>query len=352
MIYLHIGQEKTGSTAIQSFLNELQAQNTLSKEKFFYAKFLNKKNSMPLALFANGFTSDNVSRPYFKDEEGFRLFSDKIKSRLEAIKKKTTAESKIVFSSEHFHAKLRTKESIARLHNILTHYFPEHEIKVILYIREQKALWQSLHSESVKGSNKSGSPPMPGTNVYFDHVSNHLRVIGQWAEEFQNKNIIVRIYERKLLKENDSIIDFCETINLQIHPERVNYLKKIIDSNTLTLTGHALKVKAMLNRSSNSTLIPYNKEVNESLVEVFGVTEQGLGNNLIKAINNQNKDANEQIRKKYFPNQQSLFSQGKYDIPQTGTTKNLDNISTSEWIELILTIIQKIKQNQSDRKSR
>ena len=126
MIYIHIGQEKTGSTAIQSFLYQAKISSKLEKYDIHYASFLNKRNSMPFLLYILGMVKINLSKPYYKDEKEYLTFKESIEKQLNSIASKTSSNSKIIFSTEHFHAQLKTEAHIKKLKNMIAEHFPDH----------------------------------------------------------------------------------------------------------------------------------------------------------------------------------------------------------------------------------
>ncbi len=348
MIYIHIGQEKTGSTAIQSFLYQAKVSSKLEKYDIHYAPFLNKPNSMPFLLYILGMVQINLSKPYYKDEKEYLMFKESIEKQLNSIASKTSSNSKIIFSSEHFHAHLRTEEQVNRLKNIIEKHFPGHCIKIIIYIREQASLAYSLHSESVKAGHSGASkPPMPGENKYFDHVSSHLKTFNLWSKIFGKENLNVRIYEINSLIEQDSVSDFC--VQTGINKEELLFQDCVeeLRSNKLTLSGQALRIKSMINASTKATIVPYNNILNEALVKVFGQNKEGKNPELCKAIADKYKDENEQIKQILFVNRVQLFqpedssknTSAPYIIPE--------NIKIGKVVELIILLLRKIHHRNS-----
>jgi len=350
MIYIHIGQEKTGSTAIQSFLNRAEISSELRKHDIHYASFLDKPNSMPFVLYTLGMTNMNLSKPYFKDKKGYLLFEKKIERRLNSIKNITSSSSKIIFSSEHLHAQLRSEEQVKKLKHVIIKYFPDHCIKIVMYIREQASLAYSLHSESVKaGYSGASKPPMPGENKYFDHVSNHLRTINLWSKIFGEKNLNIRIYEKNSLIEQDSISDFC--IQAGINKEEIPYQGFIegLRSNKLTLSGQALKIKSMINISTKGTIIPYNNLLNEALVQIFGQIKEAKDPKLFQAITETYLEGNEEIKQRLFINRDQLFQpyNPSEDASEPGIV--IENIKQDKIIELIILLLRKIHHRNSKK---
>ena len=349
MIYLHIGQEKTGSTAIQSFLNYAEKRSKLIEKNIFYASFFHKPNSMPFVLYALGPAKNNLSKPFFKTNEEYLSFSAKIEDRLNRIASAASKESKIIFSSEHFHAQFRSEEKIRRLKSIINNFFPDQCITVILYIREQVSLAYSLHSESVKaGVSTAPKPPKPGENKYFDHVSDHSNTVQMWTQVFGKDQINIRIYEKSSLKNNDSIDDFCSLID--VSGEEIlskNNRNKLLD-NKLTLRGRALRIKSIINKASNGEALPYNNLINEALAETFGDENSSKDPILCNLIRESYEESNEMLRRNSFMDRKSLFRPNKYDSDGNNLANSRDDIREKMFAKFIILFLQKLSRRNKN----
>ena len=340
MIYLHIGQEKTGTTAIQSFLHHANQNNLFDSSNVIYGSFLDKPNSMPLSLLARGFSVDFLSSPYFKTVDQYNNFRAKVSCRLQELFANADSDTKIIFSSEHFHARLRTAKSIIRLRTILMRAFPGHDIKVVLYIREQASLNTSLHSESVKSTGKSLMPPKPGESEYFDHVLDHLKVITLWAEIFGSDKLILKIYDRDELHENNSIFDFLQLIQLAYN--KTDVLKAIdkLNQNTITLSGSALEIKALLNKKFGNKLAPFNQKVNYSLASTFHHISAPSNDTVDTIVRSWYAKDNEVLRQRFFPNRSELFC--IKTKPTSDSEIENSSVSTHDIADLIYKLITSI----------
>lgn len=307
MIYLHIGQEKTGTTAVQSWLHSAANNDVLRDQNTLYASFLNKPNSMPLALAASGFGVDSLSSPYFKTIPEYRQFKARILDRLRELKDAANPDTKIIFSSEHLHARLRSVKSILRLKTMLRAALPGHKIMVILYIREQASLNASLHSESVKSAGKGVNPPSPGMSPYFDHVLNHLNTISMWAEAFGSNRLLLRVYDKNELKGSDSIVDFLDLIGLPLDPNSAIPTDGPLNQNTVTLRGEALKIKALINQRCQGPLAPFNQHINNALSATLNHLGDQRNNELDRTIRSFYAESNETLRQRFFPERPELF---------------------------------------------
>lgn len=349
MIYLHIGQEKTGSTAIQSFLDYASRTSKLKEKNIIYASFLHKPNSMPFALYAGGEVINNVSRPFFKNKDEYLSFSREIEDRIIAIANAASKECKIIFSSEHFHAQLKTEEQIQRLKFLINKFFPDHCITLILYIREQASLAYSLHSESVKaGFMRLPTPPRPGQIKYFDHVSDHSNIIEMWTNIFGKSDINIKIYEKAALRNNDSVDDFCALIGIDREEILSKKEQSRLRNNTLTLRGRSLIIKTLINKASNGNTPPYNNIINEALVESFEKEQPALDQVLCEIIRERYEVSNEAIRQRFFPERDQLFMENQDKSQNHSSEKDSLNVDCMTWVKLIVVLLHKIERHNSN----
>ena len=132
-LILHIGTEKTGTSSLQEFFHLNRC--TLIDKGIYYTKCLGEKNNRVLPSI---FMDDNHFDDFFK-EHGISTQDDK--KKYEINKKKelhvelTSLDERIhtvIISSEHFHSRLKSRDSVAKLASYLNHYFDD--IKVVSYL--------------------------------------------------------------------------------------------------------------------------------------------------------------------------------------------------------------------------
>lgn len=202
-IYLHIGYGKTGTSSIQSFL----ARN---RERLLELGIL-----YPVAgLTYDGFKSHShhglaVFQKSEIPEDVLHLYSDLL-DEIESSQQNT-----VIISSEHFC--FIKKEYLHQLKKLLSNY----KIKIIFYVRNQANLIESTFLQWQKvGWNYSGEIE----KFYKEHRAgfNFLQIIQPWTEEFDARNIITRIYDRRTTG-NDICVDFLKIfeIDKKITPDNI-----------------------------------------------------------------------------------------------------------------------------------
>jgi hypothetical protein len=192
-IFLHIGSHKTGTTSIQNFL----ADNRELLAKRGYG-VLGKSNSEDETSPAMG----RIGRR---------------KSGLAAILAGQTADI-VIGSSEGF-SYLNDAKEIGEFADLLRPHFST--IKIITYLRRQDQLAVSHHQEGANPQHKPAvrlhgySPTALPTRSDLQHrYLDYATRIGLWADIFGDDAMIVRVYDRKVLKSGDSVADFLEVVGL------------------------------------------------------------------------------------------------------------------------------------------
>ena len=147
---LHIGTEKTATTTLQDFV--YSNRKALLKFGVCLSDVLGKTNNRKLVAYFQPYLDDYYYDNMINSEEKRQLHFDGF---VEAFEKEIAALSAkadvLLITSEHFHSRLQTIESISRLKGFLEQFFES--ITVICFFREQSAVAASLYSTSIKNKN-------------------------------------------------------------------------------------------------------------------------------------------------------------------------------------------------------
>ncbi len=281
-LYLHIGMHKTGTTSLQRALAANKA--ALAAQGFAYV---------------TGFNDNNLHEFVGKREEevladsGFHL-----KKREEFIKVLTApTETKIIGSSESFSYFFR-RVAIQNLEKLLRPHFKD--IRIICYLRRQDQLAISHHQEGAKPQDKPaakiyGHSPtaLPQhtemSPLYLDYATR----IGHWAVVFGDAAITLRIFDRSLMKDGDSITDFLEVVGLDRSAFEPTENLNVSMGMARTKLGHILnelvdhqqtKVRILANLPDEGKLLPRREDAvkyvaqfaegNRALNARFNITSQ------------------------------------------------------------------------------
>ncbi|RZJ41201.1 MAG: hypothetical protein EON87_16640, partial [Brevundimonas sp.] len=143
---MHIGTEKTGSTAIQAWLD--QADGALAEASYRYCVAAGRPNNTRLSACAR----DPQIIDDVRMRQGLRTPADVVAfrttfARALAREVETHAGKTIIFSSEHCHSRLTTIEEVQALHDLLQPLFDQ--VQVVVYLRRQDRVATSLYSTAL-----------------------------------------------------------------------------------------------------------------------------------------------------------------------------------------------------------
>ena len=217
---LHIGLEKTGSTALQEFL-WINRRVLIDQFRIWVPDYLGRGSQWLLAVLAY-----DASR---EDDLTSSLGSPTARTaKLDEIRKKISYSANhqqaklFCFTSEHLSSRLVSTESICRLKDFFGRLFDD--IEVVVYVREPICMAISRQSTAVKlgcGNLRLPKPSQIASTLDFKAV------IQRWESVF-GKSLSVRLYDEGT-GEFDVISDFQSLLGLSpqgnhkiIRPGRIN----------------------------------------------------------------------------------------------------------------------------------
>ena len=211
-VYLHIGNPKTGTSAIQYFF--YKHRKAFLKQSLLYPT-CGERNGKEM------FAHINLAEALIKERDTEDV-EDKHRAKIdewETIYQEINALSPgfVLISAENL-AKL-TFEEIAWVKN----YLSDFTVKIIIYLRRQDKFLLSSYSQQVKLIRYLGSVKEYYTE--FKGRCDYYRLLESWRRVFGRENIIVRIFEPSQFK-NGVIGDFFECLDLQPEESQFKFSEK------------------------------------------------------------------------------------------------------------------------------
>jgi len=204
IIYLHIGVEKTGTTALQKFfkINE----HCLKKRGILYPNSFRRElhNHSPLVKLINPRDCNDLKSLLNSNFEKEKISLDK---EIDSFKEKI-----ILFSSEHLSSRLNQKEKIRKL-EFLSNYG---KVIVIIYVRRQDQAFMSQYDTGIKVSVKNCLKDFMSQSDYFQY----FKIVSNYMELTSKENIVVRPYEKQQFYKANIFADFLHyAFNLELDNE-------------------------------------------------------------------------------------------------------------------------------------
>jgi hypothetical protein len=255
IIYLHIGFHRTGTSALQRYLWENRI--SLSKKGINYpavglsgpthgmlANCLRREPSQDFVRRTKPKTFPGEFNPYAvpSDISANALYESAIADALESPCSIT------VLSSECFLEEIDPEDVASRLVG------PGHDTRIVVYLRRQDSWIQSVINQIVKdrflrfSGNFADIPQL--------EQMNYLAILQRWEKAFGRDNLLVRVYEKGQLINDDIVADFlsllglptprkrkgkaARTENVSLHRDIVGILRETNALNVSPVTHHLL----------------------------------------------------------------------------------------------------------------
>ena len=233
-VYLCIGTMKTGTSAIQKFMRKNKTE--LDKQGYCYPRCnVSKRNIM--------YRNANflIHKPYAGEELTAEEAFEKGMLKMQQLAQKY---ENIVLSDEliwHYSGKIKyfwhkTRE---RFENIGC------KVKVVVYLRRQDELVQSLWNQNVKSNERwqTSFEQFIEEKKFRYFPLDYYKKLTQIANIMGKENVIVRVYERGQFEDGDLIADFTKTLGIQLNDQ----FKMLDSAINLSLKGNFLEIKRMIN---------------------------------------------------------------------------------------------------------
>lgn len=261
-IILHIGQSKTGTSAIQAFLT-LNRSFLQGKGVLYPAA---RVGGIPIDMGAHNAVADSLTGvsqfPHLKANEYFSQFfreAERIQAWL------------LILSAEHFLGgepriwNVSSEEEYFQLYQAkiekLATYLKGHDVHLIVYLRPQLDWLGTAASHTIRvGPLISRTQVYQNDRHFFELMKPLLRyatLLDVWAENLQPSTFTVVPYVKNGLYEGSSVADFLHRTGLE--KLQCPYASTDIQVNT-SLTREYVEVKKLLNRS------PHGKNVERVII--------------------------------------------------------------------------------------
>lgn len=210
-LYLHIGQTKTGSTALQSFMHRNRA--LLRGQGWLYPL---PPESSPLRQ-QHRFLAEAVGESRGRPESAAQVWTPFLQRLADA------PEERLLLSEETlWHVGQGQKEARRRWIHWMAEQLRGFEVHVVCYLRRQDLWLESWYQQTAKAPVHRAVTPMdlPTFSAHHEQqgAMDYSSLLQDWEEAFGRHRVRVRVYDRQRLHQGDSIADFCEWLGIAPDP--------------------------------------------------------------------------------------------------------------------------------------
>jgi hypothetical protein len=194
ILYLHVGMDKTGTSAIQWMMHE-NRELIHALGHLYYPQ--------------TGLWQDYSHHPFAFSMLNMGGYSEKhLNYLLNDLSDEVRGKNKVLISSECLF-----KATSARNFHIFLRYILNNfdQVKVIIYLRRQDSWVESRHKHSILSGSELGIEMLKKP-----HFCNYKQFIDRWAHVVGSDNIIVRPYERSQFTGGDIYSDFLSIFGLNL----------------------------------------------------------------------------------------------------------------------------------------
>lgn len=233
-VYLCIGTMKTGTSSLQAFMKNNRKE--LANQGYCYPK-----NRISGRNILNRNAYFLIYKPYTDTDPS----EEEVRAKgMQRMKELATEYDNIVLSDEliwHYSSRRkyfwhRTKEEFEKIGC---------QVKVVVYLRRQDELVQSLWNQNVKSGERWNMTfgEFMENKKYRYFPLDYYKKLTQIANIMGKENMIVRVYEGGQFEDGDLIKDYTKTLGIELN-ERFDML----DATTnLSLKGNFVEIRRMVN---------------------------------------------------------------------------------------------------------
>jgi hypothetical protein len=198
-VVLHIGTEKTGSTSLQQFLS--QHSDDLQRSGLWPARCAGLASSRLLATVCLPAT-DHEDDHLLALTDGSQAARADLRHRfLRDLRQELTSlppGGRLVFSSEHLHARLRRSEDVQRLRTLLLEAGAG-PVQVVVYLRDPVALAESLYSTWIRSGRTDRGLPADPADGNVRYLCDHPATLARWRLVFGDGAVQARLFKPQAL---------------------------------------------------------------------------------------------------------------------------------------------------------
>ncbi|MBM28982.1 MAG: hypothetical protein CME58_11470 [Halieaceae bacterium] len=323
-LVLHIGTEKTGTTAIQSALSS--QREYLLRNGVCYAKSAGDLNCQGLAaaFTSLGVRDDYVVKSQLTDPERYRDWRQNL---LQMMRREISAAKDrchtFVLSSEHFSSRLIKNADVTDLAKYLGTEFDD--VAVVCYLRRQDLMATSRINEGLRAGFPQRWFPSVTEGNALPHLYDYRALLERWSAAFGESAVKPRIFERSKLVAESIVADFSEThLGLPVSPtaaENLNVSLSLTAQIALMMFNEAMGVESRMHVSK------HRRELGKYLEQVAPGSDGKPSRSQALSFYENFREGNNYLAQLYF-NRDYLFDENFDQYPEIELTQDVELAAT------------------------
>lgn len=208
---IHLGTEKTGTTSIQKALSA--NRSLLDNHNVLVGWPEDLQNSRYLSL------GSSDTRDEFWDWKNWQSLDQKndyVNAAIQWLDFQIASNPGrfrlAVFSSEHFHSRVREESQFSWLRNFFLSRFQS--VHFVCYLRPQDDLLTSLYSTTLRNGSARSLESFQRAVQKDDYYFNYEAMLERWTDAFPSATFSVREYQASSVEDWDVVSDFFEVAQL------------------------------------------------------------------------------------------------------------------------------------------
>lgn len=303
---IHIGMPKCGSTTIQEFL--WVNRDELEEQSFRYDRLVPAFSSQCEIAIAglvgcgNEIPNNNAMRKVLglHTMADHKAYVQRYRAYLEEERPKWK-ESFFLGSAEHILPWIQRAGQAASLDAFLRQYFGD--VSYLCYIRRQEALLTSSYSERLKRGERISF----GKHFAQRSVHNMNRIAKIWETAVGRRRITFRILEQDSLYKGDLVQDYCALCGIDF--DKVEIPPRQNESLSKSAANLLYVANQFLPAFKKNGKVPFARRLIRDRLQTLsqGKPSMTISARQIADIRQANKDHNERLRARHFPERTELF---------------------------------------------
>ena len=338
-LILHIGTSKTGSTSIQRVLSRQRREMLAQGVAYPRSPGFERHGYLAMAATTDRKRVDNSGKPVWKGSSPEARLAKFRAEFAQEMGELPASVHRVIISAEQFSMTLLDCESVQNLHDLVSPYVDS--IQVVVWLRRPDQHFASLYSQMLRYGDAQ-PPGLLHARVPPAHGYDFDGLLDRWASVFGEAAIKPQLFQRAHGRKFDVVADFLALCGLELKPEAVAAAAAANEalSHAAQAALYRLAQRIRDGKRGNVSSLMWQQLVEAATTAAPGRSWQPTRAEAA-AFCARWADNHEAVRRRWFPERTSLFSQDFSDLPEVAPAID-DAALMQAALSMILTLGQKV----------